>query len=364
MMYFTDLKSQYESLQNNINLRIKNVLQHGQYILGPEVSELENKLTEYTEAEFCIAVSSGTDALLMSLMALGIGPGDEVITSPFSFISAVEVIALLGAKPIFADIEKDTCNINALLIEEKITPKTKAIIPVSIFGQPSDMDLINNLAIKHKLVVIEDAAQSFGATYKNKKSCNLSAIGCTSFFPTKPLGCYGDGGAIFTSDKNLAALFSEIRVHGQKEKYIHNRIGLGARIDTVQAAILLAKLENFTFELDQRSLLADKYNRAFKDKVTVINVKESRTSVYAQYTIITNKRDHIKNALNKENIPSAIHYPLPIHLQPAYKIFCCPDCLPVAEELANNVLSIPFSPYLKSQDQNRVIDTILSQVEL
>ena len=362
-MDFIDLKSQYHGLQNNINLRIKNVLQHGQYILGPEVSELENKLASYTEAEFCIAVSSGTDALLISLMALGIGPGDEIITSPFSFISAVEVITLLGAKPVFADIEHDTCNINALLIAEKITPQTKAIIPISIFGQPSDMDSINNLAAKHNLVVIEDAAQSFGATYKNKKSCNLSAIGCTSFFPTKPLGCYGDGGAIFTSDRNLAALFLEIRVHGQKEKYIHNRVGLGGRIDTLQAAILIAKLENFSYELHQRAELAEKYNEAFKGKVNVINVKENRTSVYAQYTIIIKNRDQVKNALTREGIPSAIHYPLPIHLQPAYKILCCPNCLPVAEELANNVLSIPFSPYLKRRDQSRIINTILSQLD-
>ncbi len=231
---FIDLKTQYRALEDSIKARMHKVLEHGQYIMGPEVRELEQKLEAYTGAKHCITVASGTEALLISLMAMGIQPGDEVITTPFTFVATAEVIVLLGAKPVFVDIEPDTCNIDVSKIEAAITPRTKAIMPVSLYGQPCDMDEINAIADKHKLIVIEDAAQSFGAEYKGRKSCNLSTIGCTSFFPSKPLGCYGDGGAIFTSDDAIAQACREIRVHGQSKRYVHTRIGVGGRMDTIQ----------------------------------------------------------------------------------------------------------------------------------
>jgi len=257
---FVDLKTQYESLKPQIQERINRVLEHGQYIMGPEVEELESMLANFTGAKYCITVASGTDALLISLMALGIGPGDEVITTPFTFVATTEVIVLLGAKPIFVDIETDTCNIDTSKIEDKINSKTKAIIPVSLYGQPADMDEINLIAARNgNIPVIEDAAQSFGATYKGRKSCNLSTIGCTSFFPSKPLGCYGDGGALFTNDDVLAQAIREIRVHGQSQRYIHTRVGVGGRMDTLQCAVLLAKLECFEWEIEQRIKVGEQY---------------------------------------------------------------------------------------------------------
>ena len=249
---FIDLKSQYRALQPQIQARIDRVLEHGRYIMGPEVEELEDRLAAYTGARHCITVASGTEALLISLMALGIEPGDEIITTPFTFVATAEVIVRLGARPVFVDIEADTCNINAGLIEAAITAKTRAIMPVSLYGQPADMDVLNAIAEKHDLPVIEDAAQSFGAEYKGRKSGNLSAIGCTSFFPSKPLGCYGDGGAVFTSDDALAEACREIRVHGQRKRYRHSRIGVGGRMDTMQCAIVLAKLERFNWEVERR----------------------------------------------------------------------------------------------------------------
>ena len=250
---FIDLKSQYQALKTSVDARIHKVLDHGQYIMGPEVRELEERLEAFTGARHSITVASGTEALLISLMALGIKPGDEIITTPFTFIATAEVIVLLGAVPVFVDIEPDTCNINSSLIEAAITPKTKAIMPVSLYGQPADMDEINAIAARHgNIPVIEDAAQSFGAEYKGRKSCNLSTIGCTSFFPSKPLGCYGDGGAVFTNDDELAKAMREIRVHGQERRYVHTRVGVGGRMDTIQCAIVLAKLERFDWEIEWR----------------------------------------------------------------------------------------------------------------
>ena len=346
-MEFIDLKTQYSELRENINARIQKVLDHGQYIMGPEVKELEDRLVAYTGAKYCITVASGTEALLISLMAIGIQPGDEVITTPFSFIAAAEVIVLLGAKPVFVDIEPDTCNINALLIEAKITNKTKVIMPVSLYGQPADMDEINAIADKYNLTVIEDGAQSFGATYKGKKSCNLSTIGCTSFFPSKPLGCYGDGGAIFTSDDKLAEIMREIRVHGQSKRYVHTRLGVGGRMDTIQCAILLAKIEHFDWEVNQRIRIGSQYNHLLNGKVKLVAQRLDRTSVFAQYTVFVNERDKIRDKLNEKNIPTAVHYPVPIHLQSAYKGFCCIDCCPQSEVVAANVMSLPMYPNLK-----------------
>jgi UDP-2-acetamido-2-deoxy-ribo-hexuluronate aminotransferase len=353
---FIDLKSQYADLQDQIAVRINDVLTHGQYIMGPEVQELEGRLQSYTGAKHCITVASGTEALLICLMALGIGRGDEVITTPFTFAATVEVIVLLGAKPVFVDINPETCNIDYKKIETAITSKTKAIMPVSLYGQPSDMDEINAIATRNgNIPVIEDAAQSFGAEYKGRKSCNLSTFGCTSFFPSKPLGCYGDGGAIFTSDDALAKICREIRVHGQSKRYVHTRIGVGGRMDTLQCAIVLAKLERFDWEVGQRLKIGSKYNEIF-DGVGIKRIQQSndRTSVFAQYTVLLPDRVRIQGALEELEIPTAIHYPIPLNEQPAYRDLCCPDCTPIASSLAKSVLSLPMGPYLDELNQIKI----------
>ena len=345
---FIDLNTQYRALQPQIQARINTVLEHGQYIMGPEVKELEDRLIEYTGAKHCITVASGTEALLISLMALGIGPGDEVITTPFTFAATAEMIVLLGAKPVFVDIEPDTCNINTKLIEAKITPRTKAIMPVSLYGQVADMDEINAIASRHgKIPVIEDAAQSFGATYKGKKSCNLSTIGCTSFFPSKPLGCYGDGGAIFTNDANLAQACKEIRVHGQSKRYLHTRVGVGGRMDTIQCAIVLAKLERFEWEIEQRLANGARYNRLLdKAGISRVHQRQDRTSVFAQYTVFVPEREKLQESLKESGVPTAVHYPIPLNEQPIYQHLCCPDCTPLASRLARRVMSLPMDAYL------------------
>ncbi len=357
-MEFIDLKTQYSELRESINARIQKVLDHGLYIMGPEVKELEERLATYTGAKHCITVASGTEALLISLMAIGIKPGDEVITTPFSFIATAEVIVLLGAKPVFVDIEPDTCNINASLIEVKITDRTKAIMPVSLYGQPSDMDEINAIAEKHNLVVIEDAAQSFGATYKGKKSCNLSTIGCTSFFPSKPLGCYGDGGAIFTSDDALAQAMREIRVHGQSKRYVHTRVGVGGRMDTLQCAIVLAKMERFDWEIEQRIKIGARYNELMAGKSEVVRQRPDRTSVFAQYTAFVDDRESVQATLKEKNIPTAVHYPVPMHLQPAYQDLCCPECCPESVKAAERVMSLPMYPDMDVSAQLIVVNSL------
>jgi UDP-2-acetamido-2-deoxy-ribo-hexuluronate aminotransferase len=361
---FVNLKKQYKSLAPEINSKIKKVLKHGQFIMGPEVIELEKQLSNYTGAKYCITVSSGTDALLISLMAIGIKRGDEVITTPFSFISTAEVIVLLGAKPVFVDIESHTCNIDASLIKKKITSKTKAIIAVSLFGQPSDMNEINQIAKFRGITVIEDAAQSFGSVYNNKKSCNLSNIGCTSFFPTKPLGCYGDGGAIFTNNKKLALIFREIREHGQKKKYVHSRIGIGGRMDTIQCAIILAKLKKFNSDIEKRTSLGEKYN-IFFDKIGMKRVlqKKNRNSVFAQYSLMVDNRKKFIDFLKKKNVPTAIYYPLPINHQHAYKKYCCIECTPIANKIAKKIVSIPMSSELNFVEQRYIMNAIKSYVK-
>jgi UDP-2-acetamido-2-deoxy-ribo-hexuluronate aminotransferase len=358
-MEFIDLKAQYDALRTIVNARIQAVLDHGNYIMGPEVDELEQRLAAYTGARHCITVASGTEALLIALIAIGIKPGDEVITTPFSFIATAEVIVLSGARPVFADIEPDTCNIDARLIEERITSRTRAIMPVSLYGQPADMDEINGIAEKHGLTVIEDAAQSFGATYKGRKSCNLSAIGCTSFFPSKPLGCYGDGGAIFTSDDALAQAMREIRVHGQPRRYLHSRVGVGGRMDTLQCAIVLAKLERFDWELEQRLKIGAHYNALLGSRIDRVRQRPDRTSVFAQYTIRLENRDPVRIFLKELNIATAVHYPVPIPLQPAYARFCPSDRFPIAMEMARRVVSLPMGPYLDANSLARVADAVL-----
>ncbi|WP_313705739.1 DegT/DnrJ/EryC1/StrS family aminotransferase [Massilia sp.] len=359
-MEFIDLKSQYEASRELINHRIQTVLDHGQYIMGPEVAELEARLAQYTGARHCVTVASGTEALVISLMALGIKPGDEVITTPFSFIATAEAIVLLGATPVFVDIDRSTCNLAPSLIEEKLTPRTRAIMPVSLFGQPADMDEINAIATRHGLAVIEDAAQSFGASYRGKKSCNLSTIGCTSFFPSKPLGCYGDGGAIFTSDDQLAGAMREIRVHGQSRRYVHTRIGVGGRMDTLQCAIVLAKLERFEWELEQRTRAAARYDAMLSGRIGLVGRMPERTSVYAQYTAVVEERERIQAALQAAGIPTAVHYPVPIHMQPAYAHLSSDDACPVAREMAAKVISLPMGPYLSAESAHTVAATLLS----
>jgi UDP-2-acetamido-2-deoxy-ribo-hexuluronate aminotransferase len=287
-----------------------------------------------------------------------------VITTPFTFVATAEVIVLLGATPVFVDIEPDTCNINTGLIEAAITPKTKAIMPVSLYGQPADMDEINATAKRHgNIPVIEDAAQSFGAEYKDKKSCNLSTIGCTSFFPSKPLGCYGDGGAIFTNDDLLAKAIREIRVHGQERRYMHTRVGVGGRMDTIQCAIVLAKLERFEWEIEQRLVVGKRYNELIDGAgLRRVQQRTDRTSVFAQYTALIDQREDSQRRLSERGIPTAVHYPIPLNEQPAYKHLCCPDCTPVAQAASKLVMSLPMGPDLSVHEQRSVIEGLKQSV--
>lgn len=354
---FIDLKAQYQALKPSVDARIQTVLDHGQYIMGPEVKELEDKLAAYCGVKHCITVASGTEALLIALMALELQPGDEVITTPFTFAATAEVIVLAGAIPVFVDIEADTCNIDTTLIEAAITSRTRAIMPVCLYGQVCDMDEINAIAARHgNLPVIQDAAQSFGATYKGRKSCGLSTFGATSFFPSKPLGCYGDGGALFTNDDALAQAAREIRVHGQSARYTHTRIGVGGRMDTLQCAIVLAKLERFDWEIEQRVLIGARYQAMLENlPVQQLAIRPDRNCVWAQFTLQLEDRPAVQQALQNVGIPTAIHYPRPMHLQPAYAKFWDGKPLPRAEAAALRVMSLPMSPDLSLPQQEQII---------
>jgi UDP-2-acetamido-2-deoxy-ribo-hexuluronate aminotransferase len=359
---FVDLKAQYRALKQEIDARIQRVLDHGQYIMGPEVRELEEALAARTGARHCITCASGTEALLMSLMAMDIKPGDEVITTPFTFAATAEVIVLLGARPVFVDIEPDTCLIDATKIEAAITERTRAIMPVSLYGQPCDMDAINAIAARHGgIPVIEDAAQSFGATYRGdsgveRNSCNLSTIGCTSFFPSKPLGCYGDGGAIFTNDDAIAKVLRQIRVHGQDGRYHHVRVGVGGRMDTIQCAVVLAKLQRFDWEIARRQDIAQSYLSRLQDAagVRLPSVRPDRSSAWAQFTVQLEDRDTVQRNLNDRGAPTAVHYPRPLNEQPAYAALCCPECTPESSRAAARVLSLPMSADLRDDDISMV----------
>ncbi|MBA4177082.1 MAG: aminotransferase DegT [Leptothrix sp. (in: Bacteria)] len=359
-MQFTDLKTQYAALKPDIDARIQRVLDHGQYIMGPEVKELEAALATFTGARHCITVASGTEALLIALMALDLQPGDEVITTPFTFAATAETIVLAGCKPVFVDIEPDTCNIDASLIEAKITPRTKAVMPVSLYGQVADMAEINAIAARHGLAVIEDAAQSFGALYQGRRSCALSTFGATSFFPSKPLGCYGDGGALFTDDDRLAQAAREIRVHGQSARYTHTRLGVGGRMDTLQCAVVLGKLVRFEWELQRRAEIGARYQRllAGLSGLGQVTVRPDRDSVWAQFTVMVDRRAEVQAALGAAGVPTAVHYPRPLNLQPAYAAHCCPDCCPVSSRLAEQVLSLPMSADLSEADQDGVVHAL------
>jgi len=370
-MQFIDLKSQYEAIRSSIQQRIDNVLQHGQFIMGPEIKELEERLSSYVGCKYCISCSSGTGALLLSLMAYGIGPGDGIFTTPFTFIATAEVISLLGATPIFVDIDADTFNIDPQKLVEAIEgvrngtlrasgiPKNvqpKGIIVVDLFGLPADYDQINEIAKHHKLFVLEDAAQSFGATYKGNKIGNLADIAATSFFPAKPLGCYGDGGAIFANDYALTERVRSIREHGKgTHKYDNIRIGINGRLDTLQAAILLAKLEVFDDELSRRQEVARYYSETIADLVKVPHVPDGLRSAWAQYSVLSDKREHYINRLKAAAIPTAIYYPKPLHLQTAFSYLRYRQGqFPVSERTSERIFSLPMHPYLKPDDQDIV----------
>lgn len=357
-MEFIDLKSQYQRLKTDIDAGIRRVLEHGQYILGPEVAELEEKLATYTGAKYCISVANGTDALQIAQMALGIGPGDEVITPGFTYIATAETVALLGAKPVYVDVDPRTYNLNPSLLEAAITPRTKAIIPVSLYGQCADFDAIATIAAKHGIPVIEDAAQSFGASYKGRKSCNLSSIACTSFFPSKPLGCYGDGGAIFTSDDELAKVIRQIARHGQDRRYHHIRVGVNSRLDTIQAAILLPKLSILDEEMALRQQVAERYTRLLNavDIHTTPLIEPHNSSAWAQYTIRVPNREAVQKKLSEAGVPTAVHYPIPLNKQPAVADDLAQ--LPVGDEIAAHVVSLPMSPGLLETDQMRIAELL------
>ena len=364
-MQFIDLKTQYSLIENDVLNSIKKVLDHGQYIMGPEIAELEKQLAAFVGVKHAIVNSSGTDALLMALMALDIQPGDEIITSPFSFFATAEVISLCKAIPVFVDIDPLTYNIDPAKLEAAITNKTKAIIPVGLYGQCADHDAINIIADKYSLPVIEDAAQSFGATYKGRYSCSLSSIGCTSFFPSKPLGGYGDSGACFTNDDALAQKLIEIRIHGQNVRYCHDRVGINGRMDTIQAAVLLEKMKLFPSEIILRQQVAKRYDQMLSSMVRTPIISQHNSSVYAQYTIEVDNRESFQKEMQAAGIPTAVHYPIALHQQKAmsYLNYKTGD-FPHSEKCSHHVISLPMHPYLKEEEQHKIALAVKNALEL
>lgn len=359
MIPFFDLAAQQDRLRTQIDAGIARVLAHGQYILGPEVAELEEKLADYTGAAHCITCANGTDALQIALMALGVGPGDEVITPGFTYIATAEAAAILGAKVVYVDIDPVTFNMDATRLEAAITPRTRAIMPVSLYGQCADYDAINAIAARHGIAVIEDAAQSFGATYKGRKSCNLTLVSCTSFFPSKPLGCYGDGGAVFTSDPELAKSMRQIARHGQEKRYHHVRIGMNSRLDTIQAAILLPKLDILDDEVAARQQVAHNYMMGLRGaSVTLPVVAEYNVSAWAQYTVRVGNRTAVQEALKSAGVPTAVHYPMPLNRQPA--VSDPTAVLPHGDKAAEDVMSLPMHPYMSDAELTRVCTALSS----
>ena len=359
MIEFIDLKAQQSRIKAEIDAGIQRVLAHGQYILGPEVAELEEKLAAYVGVKYCITCANGTDALQIAQMAFGIGPGDEVITPGFTYIATAETVAVLGATPVYVDVNPKTYNLDVEKLEAAITPRTKAIIPVSLYGQCADFDAINAIAAKYNIPVIEDAAQSFGATYKGRKSCNLSTVACTSFFPSKPLGCYGDGGAIFTNDDELAKVIRQIARHGQDRRYHHIRVGVNSRLDTLQAAILLPKLAILDDEMQARQRVADTYTKLFNEAgiLTTPFIEMHNQSAWAQYTIQVDNRSEVQEKLKSQGIPTAVHYPIPLNKQPA--VADDNAVLPVGDLVAERVMSLPMHPYMSQADQSIIIKCLM-----
>lgn len=348
---FANLKKAYAEHEDEFKKASLNVMSSAKYILGAETNEFEKNLGSFVGNKFALGCSSGTDALILAMMAMGLRSRDEVITSPFTFIATAETIACLGSKPVFVDIDENTYNIDYTKIEEAITENTKAIMPVSLYGQMADMDEINKIADKYGLKVIEDAAQSFGALYKGKRSCNTSHFGCTSFFPAKPLGCFGDGGAIFANNEEDYERIKAMRVHGQTHRYVHKYIGMGGRLDNLQAAILNIKLKSYENDISRRQKVAESYNELLTDDITKPVLKEDRTSVWAQYTVRVSNRDRIQAELKKAGIPTAVHYPIPMHLQECFSYLGHKEGdFPIAEKCAKEVMSLPMNPYLETKE--------------
>lgn len=363
MIPFIDLKSQYEALKPEIQKRMNQVLEHGAYVNGPEVAELESRLAQFTGTRFALTCASGTDALLIPMMALGIKPGDEVITTAFSFIATAETIYLMGATPVYVDIDPKTFNLDPKAVEAAITPRTKAILPVSLYGQMADMDALKALCEKHNLYLLEDLAQSFGATYKGQRSGSMALVSGTSFFPAKPLGCYGDGGAIFTNDENLFIAMKEVREHGSEKRYYHTRLGINGRLDTLQCAILLAKLERYPKEIEMRQAIADRYHRAFADiKVqdfSIPFVESHNTSVWAQYTLTVADRETFQKRMNELGVPTSVHYPRIMPEQPWYaEQAITRHNWSKAQWAAAHVISLPMYPDMTQDIQNKIIEAV------
>lgn len=358
---FANLKYQYKLYKSEIDTAIHNVLDKSNYIMGEEVTRLEKNLEEFTGSKHAITCSSGTDALLLAMMALDIKPGDEIITTPFTFIATAETIALMGAIPVFVDIDEKTYNINPELIEEKITSKTKAIIPVSLYGQPSDMNAIKTIATKYNLKVIIDGAQSFGSTYNGIKDTALGDISTTSFFPAKPLGCFGDGGAVFTNNEELALKMKSLRVHGQSKRYHHKYIGMGGRMDTIQCAIVDVKLKYYAKDLKLRQEVASKYTNALKNKLNIVlpYVNPNTTSAFAQYSVRVKNRDEIQAKLKEHGIPTAVHYPMPLHLQECFEYLGYKKGdFPISEVVSDEIMSLPMNPYIKDEEIKYIVERL------
>ena len=358
---FANLQYQHNLYKDEIEKAILKVARNCNFIMGEEVSQLEKNLEEFTGAKYAVSCSNGTDALLLAMMTLDIKPGDEVITTPFTFIATAETIAFLGAIPVFVDIDEKTYNINPELIEEKITPKTKAIIPVSLYGQAADMDKIQDIATKHNLKIIIDGAQSFGSTYNGKTDSNLGDISTTSFFPAKPLGCYGDGGAVFTNDEKIANKIKSLRLHGQSKRYHHQYIGMGGRLDTIQAAVLNIKLKYYPKDLALRQEVAAKYTESLKYKSNLILpfIDEKATSVWAQYSVRVKNRDEVQNRLKEAGIPTAVHYPMPLHLQECFSYLGYKkDDFPISEIVSKEIMSLPMNPYVSDEEIKYIVGKI------
>lgn len=363
-MEFIDLKDQLRRYRDDIEMRMAAVLEHGHFIMGPEIADLEKQLAEYTGVRHAMTVASGTDSLEIALRSLGIGPGDEVITVPFTWISSAEAVLLVGAKPVFVDISPVDFNLDVAKLEAAITPRTRAIMPVSLFGQMPDFEEINRVASAHGLAVLEDGAQSFGATQNGRKSCGISTIGSTSFFPAKPLGCYGDGGALFTDDDELAAKMKAIRTHGGVKRHHHTLVGMNGRFDTLQAAVLLAKLPHFPEEVDARGRIGARYSALLAGTCETPQVCSGNTHVYAQYTIRVADRDHLGGCLKEVGIPTAVYYPKCLHEQPVFANLGYQwGDFPESEKASREVISLPMHPFLSETEQDRVIAEVKRVLE-
>jgi UDP-2-acetamido-2-deoxy-ribo-hexuluronate aminotransferase len=361
-MQFIDLKTPHQKYKAEIEGRMNKVLEHGAFIMGPEIAEVEGQLASYVGVKHCITTSSGTHSLEIALRALGIGPGDEVITVAFTWISSAEVVPLVGAKPVFIDIEGKNYNFDVAKLEKAITPRTKAIMPVSLFGQMPDYAAVNAIAAKHNIPVIEDGAQSFGATQNGKKSCGVTLIGSTSFFPAKPLGCYGDGGALFTNDDALAGKMRAIRTHGGEKRHHHTMVGTNGRFDTLQAAVLLGKLPHFEWEVKERNRIGARYSDLLRNVCVVPEVDAGNTHVYAQYTIRVKDRDALGAKLKEAGIPTAVYYPKCLHEQPVFAGTSAWGDLPESEKASREVISLPMHPYLSEADQDKVVAAVKAAV--